>query len=518
MSGAPSAEELGRMMATPVGFAEVGLGLSLYPWQDKVLTWYEKIPKQVVKGSVCTPNGAGKDDRVIASLALWWVAVHPRGRVVITSKDSRQLDEQTYPALAKHRGRIGGWKFIDRYIESPRGGKIILFTTDEPGRAEGWHKEDDYEGPLLIIINEAKSVSEDIFQAFDRCTYNALLLTSSPGPMHGSFWESHSRAELGFRRMKVGLSDCPHIPPERIVAVTTKYGPRHPLTLSTLHGEFMLDGAESRFDFEGLERLQRIAEATHGNARRGIISEHNGRFTFRPSVDGWAWISETPEEGRGYLAFADPMKGEQSAGSVHRDTHGCGILREGYLDFAKVHHPTELAAAIFVEDENAFSGAACRWELSVLAHRLWLLAGYYGGCTIVPEENNYGGVLIKELLDIDADVWQREDLDHESGGKRTLKKFGFQTNSKTKRFWVEEMAKAIFEQTFVCRFKPAVAQLAAFVQNDDGTCEARPGAFDDFVSGIAIGLLVGAYTRYRPKAHECYYPRAERRTINKACS
>src|SRR5204863_7926830 len=124
-------------------------------------------------------------------------------------------------------------------------------------RAEGWHKEDDHNGPLLIICNEAKSIQEEIFQAFDRCTFNALLYTSSPGPMHGSFWESHSRPELRFKKMTVGLSECPHIPPERIEAVTTKYGPRHPFTLSTLHGEFMLDGAESRFNFEGLERLQR---------------------------------------------------------------------------------------------------------------------------------------------------------------------------------------------------------------------------------------------------------------------
>ncbi len=508
------------LAATPIGFAETVLGLSLYPWQDEVVSWFEAAPVERVKGTLATPNGAGKDDRVIATLALWWVSVHRRGRVIITSKDSRQLDEQTYPALSKHRHRFEGWKFIKRYIETATGGKIILFTTDEPGRAEGWHKEDDEDGPLLLIVNEAKSVPEDIFHAFDRCTYNAILYTSSPGMMHGSFWESHAREELGFRRKCVGLAQCPHIPPERIRDVTTKYGARHPFTLSTLHGEFMLDGAESRFDFEGLERLQRIAENCHAGARRGIISEHGGTFTFAPDANGWAWVSEAPAEGRAYLAFADPMKGEQSAGSTHRDTHACGVLRQGWLDGDRVDRPTELVAAIHVDDPDAFSGAACRWELSVLAHRLWQLAGYYGGCTIVPEENNYGGVLIKELLDLEADVWQREDPDHERGGRRTIRKYGYQTNSKTKRYWVEELAKAIFEQTFICRFKPAVAQLAAFVQNDDGTCEARPGAFDDFVAGIGIGLTVGAYKTMRPQATGWYpsEPRRMLRTINKAVS
>lgn len=482
---------------TPIYFAEKKLGLSLYPWQDTAVSWFERAPVETVKATLASPNGAGKDDRVISTLALWWVTVHARGRVIVTSKDSRQLDEQTYPAMAKHRGKLEGWKFIDRYIETPTGGKIILFTTDESGRAEGWHKENSIDGPLLIIVNEAKSVPEPIFQAFDRCTYNGLLYASSPGAMHGSFWDSHNRPELGFKRLKVGLKDCPHIPSERIIAVTTKYGEHHPFTLSTLHGEFMLDGAESRFDFEGLERLQRIAEAGHNMGKRGTIVEKNGVFTFLQDDHGWVWMSEPPTVGRSYLAFADSMKGEESADDGKRDTHGCGILRQNYLDQDKRDHPCEVVAALYVESKEEFSGAACRWELSILAERLWLLAGLYGHCTVVPEENNYGGVLIKHLLDLGADVWRRTKETHERSGKQ-IRAFGFQTNSKTKRYWIEEMARAIFEESFICRFKPAVLQLAAFIQNDDGTCEARPGAFDDFVAGIAIGLVVGAYKLYNP--------------------
>src|SRR5947199_7701435 len=94
------------LTVTPIAFAEDVLGLKLYPWQDEVLTWFEPVPNEVVKGTLCTPNGAGKDDRVISILALWWVMIHERGRVIITSKDSRQIDEQTYPAMAKHRGTL----------------------------------------------------------------------------------------------------------------------------------------------------------------------------------------------------------------------------------------------------------------------------------------------------------------------------------------------------------------------------------------------------------------------------
>lgn len=520
----PPTPETFALESTPVYFASEILGMHLYDWQAKVLTWFEDAVGGRLNATVCSPNGAGKDSILIAALAIWWVSLHARGRVVITSKDARQIDEQTYPAIRKHAGKLEGWTFIEREIKTQTGGKITLFTTDDAGRCEGYHRETfpdgspNPEGPLLIIVNEAKSVQAEIFEAFDRCTYDALLYASSPGHMHGNFFESHSKPELGFKRIKVGLADCPHIPAEKIEAITAKYGPRHPFTLSTLHGEFMLDGAESRFDFEGLEQMQLIAENTHANASRGIISEHGGTFTFQPSDTGWAWIAEAPIEGRAYLGFADPMSGNDTGGK--RDTHACGILRQDFLDTNKTPWPEELAAAIYVEDKDAFSGAACRWELSVLAHRLWLLAGYYGGCTIVPEENNYGGVLIKEFMDLGADVWAGPPEDSKRG-RTAAKRYGYQTNSKTKRYWVETLAKAIFEQSFICRFKPAVAQFAAFIQNEDGTCEARPGAFDDFVAGIAIGLTVGAYKTFSNRANIGSEYRGYRRpttTLNRAVS
>src|ERR1700677_773514 len=163
--------------------------LPLYHWQEEVLSWFDTWPRGRVKGALCTPNGAGKSERVVASLALWWLAVHPRGKVVITTRDSKQLDNQVFPAIRRHEGKFPGWKFVNRHITTPTGGRVVLFTTDEPGRAEGWHKEDDALGPLLIIVDEAKSVPDLIFQAIDRCTYNALLYVSSPGLKTGRFYD-----------------------------------------------------------------------------------------------------------------------------------------------------------------------------------------------------------------------------------------------------------------------------------------------------------------------------------------
>lgn len=259
MADAPDAAEKARearlMAGTPVGFAKTVLGLVLYLWQAIVLSWFENT-LELVKGSVCTPNGAGKSAVIDAALALWWISVHPQGIVVITTKDSKQLDNQLWPAITRHKQKFPAFDFIERMVRNGTGGFIIGFTTDDPGRVEGWHKLNDFTGPLLIMEDEAKSVLEEIDMATDRCTYNAKLVTSSPGLTEGFFYKSQTQnagelydakgfkekgpasREYGYKAMKVGLVDCPHIPKSRINAILEQYGADHWFTRSTLFGEF----------------------------------------------------------------------------------------------------------------------------------------------------------------------------------------------------------------------------------------------------------------------------------------
>lgn len=225
----------------PFGFAKAVLQLPTYPWQSEVLGWY-RDPQRRTQGALATPNGAGKSSGVVAALALWWVSVHRRGRVVITTRDAKQLLQQLIPALQKHRSRFPRWRWVaspSPAIVTPAGGRIVAFTTNDAGRAEGWHKESDAEGPLLVIVDEAKSVAEPIFQALDRCTFNALLYVSSPGLMLGPFFQAFTQQAALFERRKVSLRECPHIPRERIEGMVAKYGAAHPLTQSSVHGEFM---------------------------------------------------------------------------------------------------------------------------------------------------------------------------------------------------------------------------------------------------------------------------------------
>lgn len=484
---------------TPIYFVNEVLGLRTYEWQDHVLSWFEQAVGKRVKGSVCTPNGAGKDSIIIAGLALWWVSMHKRGRVVITSKDGLQIDEQSAKAIFRHRSKFPGWKFIERYVETPTQGSIVLFSTSDEARCEGYHRETNEdglpsgEGPLLLIANEAKSIDPGIFEAFDRCTYDALLYASSPGQKAGSFYDSQFREELGFRRIRVGLKECPHIPQERIDDIRAKYGAESSFARSTLDGEFMDADAEARFSREGLDRLLGMSKAQDKldrmdphKAHIGFLEEGKGlQMPFLWSRDdaGPFWIVEAPIEGCSYVGFSDPATGEQAEGSTTRDGASCGVLRLGYTDKQGIEHPDEPVAFLHGHD---FSPV--HWDNDIVAEALDLLLRYYGDPPVNVEANNAGVEVIRLLQMAGRTVVRRRRRDHKNPGKLT-EIVGFQTNAASKMEWVGALATAIREQTLDVRYSPAASQLSTFILDEKGRGAAQSGTHDDHVTGLGLALL-----------------------------
>jgi phage terminase large subunit len=246
-----------QLFTTPAGFCEGMLGLQPYEWQREVLSWFTDIWGRQ-KGVCAAPNGAGKSANIIGPLALFWLCMAPRATIVITSADSRQIDHQIWPAIIKHRDKFPTFKFQERHIVSPTGGEIVAFTTDEPGRAEGWHFEKP-DKPLLMIADEAKSIRQDIFTAIDRCTFNALLLISSTGRNSGEFYRAMRGMIPGYKTRKVSLKECPHVDPQKIYDLEAKYGPKHPFVQSVFHSEFISEDDENRYFFTK-ERVDQLVQ------------------------------------------------------------------------------------------------------------------------------------------------------------------------------------------------------------------------------------------------------------------
>jgi len=234
-----------ELLSTPVGFCEGILDYPrLYDWQCNAMNPFllSTGPKaRMVQVAVASPNEGGRSSLIISGVASWWLSLHKRGKVGITTADQKQLNEQIIPALEVNVKKLGWHSVQSPYyrIMTPEGGRLIAFTTDDAGRVEGLHKGDDINAPLLWIIDEAKNVKEPIFTGVDRCSYNAKLLSSSAGTKHGAFFKAFTEHRSQYICIQAGLKDCPHISKDKVERIIATYGIDHPYTRSTIFGEFM---------------------------------------------------------------------------------------------------------------------------------------------------------------------------------------------------------------------------------------------------------------------------------------
>lgn len=231
-----------QLKATTAGFSALMLGLPLYNWQARAILPIEQYAttKKRQNIAIVTPNGSGKDERIIPAAAYYWLFWNPRGRVVITSKSDLQLSTQTIPNLNKHWRKFGWSEPLQspRYaMTTPTGGSLIAYVTNEGARSEGAHSRPGE--PLLMIINEAKSIDASIWEGIDRCSPDVLMLVSSPGLRQGRFYDCFTKMPDMYHTVRAGLKDCPHITQEKIDNIVATYGEQHPITRSTLYGEFM---------------------------------------------------------------------------------------------------------------------------------------------------------------------------------------------------------------------------------------------------------------------------------------
>ena len=215
-------------------FSEHVLGNKLYPKQREILDAMNPYGSQV---SVASGNETGKTSVIIPSVILGAMVLH-RAKVASTAGAFRQIEAQLTPKLKSYSTLFPSFRFLDNKIATKE--PLCFWTgfaTDDAGKFEGFHGEQDH--PLLIVIDEAKTVKNEIFQAVERCKPTWLLLMSSTGYAQGEFYASHTTKANFFKRFKITADDCPHWTEEAKKRVRDKWGADHPLVKSMLDAEFM---------------------------------------------------------------------------------------------------------------------------------------------------------------------------------------------------------------------------------------------------------------------------------------
>ena len=250
--------------ADPLVFARTLYpNIDLYPWQQETLLQLDNTDASAAEPlyySLVAANGSGKDMIVIAVFVAYMLVKYPRTKIVATSASFNQLNSQSWPYIreaAKLINKLVGAQIME-YVQTPTptvhckesGSEAVLFVTDTPKRAEGHHPYPDVRnGKLIIIVNEAKSVPDEIMQALDRCTgFTHYIKVSSPAGRSGRFYRDCAREDavhypnnliLGreyFRR--ITAYDCPHIPESHIKRKADELGESSPWFKSSVLAEF----------------------------------------------------------------------------------------------------------------------------------------------------------------------------------------------------------------------------------------------------------------------------------------
>lgn len=230
-----------------------------YDWVLAIMRDLDKVGSCV---AVSAANGSGKSSSVIGNAVVCHLLQYPNGRVVCTSAVERQLTHvimgylsrfrHLFPANAVFNKLDISVPLMDKNTGKQVGAsEFISFTTNNAGKAESWHGDD--ERPLMIIIDEGKSVEDEIYSAFDRCTAQRRLVVSSP-PVEasGEFYNIfHGRGSWPWKLHRVNYHQCPHIEkqtPGKYELMKKKYGEDHPIFRSMILGEFSQDSSLSVFN------------------------------------------------------------------------------------------------------------------------------------------------------------------------------------------------------------------------------------------------------------------------------
>lgn len=192
----------------------------LHQWQieeNEKIASFKATTQKPLRYCLCAANGSGKDAMIIAANAIFFCLAYIKARVIITSAGGVQLTGQTeayirdLANLVNKKFGLPYFKINQRYIKCNfSGSEVRMFATDEPGKAEGYHPFPDAPIPILVmIVNEAKSVPEEINQALKRCTVSHWLYVSSPGEPKGSFhWAATNYEKLGGYSTRITSFQC----------------------------------------------------------------------------------------------------------------------------------------------------------------------------------------------------------------------------------------------------------------------------------------------------------------------
>ena len=359
-----------------------------------------------------TCNESGKTSVVVASVVAWHLEMFAHSLTITTAGVSRQVRDQLYPHLQRHAARTGAFEISPGMLRgycAHSGSRLVSFTADDPGLAEGWHFAHDptrygdgnplasvgvsdaewaalaghaEDTSLLIVIDEAKSVPAGIFDALlARCRPTRMLVCSSPGEPMGPFFDAfHGESRLWPTQIVAPASSCDHLwadPVRRreLDELEAAKGRDNPLVMSSIYAEFSTAIAGGLFNMLRLDMCMGGQGPRYGRGERyGALDISGGGdeqvLFVRDGNEAWmagVWM-ERDDRRLVSLVIAKCEALKITADNLYADAGGLGAIILNEFDRRRWHvQRIDFGAAA----RNTRWYANCRCEMySELADRI----------------------------------------------------------------------------------------------------------------------------------------------------
>lgn len=204
--------------ADPVRWVREVLGGDPWEMQQQILRAVAEHRRVTVRSC----HGVGKS-WTAACAVMWFLYTRSPCLVLTTAPTHRQVKEVLWKEIRRQhrcmfdpaRGLAGDWPKGELRETALRLGDdrfALGLTTDETDRFQGFHAPH-----ILVVVDEASGVSEEIFQAIEGVltTEEArLLLIGNPLHARGAFYESHRKGP--WKRFAISAFDSPNLRGARV--------------------------------------------------------------------------------------------------------------------------------------------------------------------------------------------------------------------------------------------------------------------------------------------------------------
>lgn len=197
---------LARWRADPVLFAIEALGVQTWGRQQELMraiATHDQV-------AVVSGHKTGKTT-ALAIMALWFVLLHERARVVLTSSSARQVDSQVWKEIRRiYQGApiaIGGTlhKTAEHGLELDGEREIKGFATSDTEKMAG------FSGPeMMFICDEASGIEDPIFEAITGNTIGGakVVMAGNPTKAYGFFYEAFNASKADWHGIKISSLEC----------------------------------------------------------------------------------------------------------------------------------------------------------------------------------------------------------------------------------------------------------------------------------------------------------------------